>query len=94
MKNFLFLLIFLASGFAALQAQECKQACDKFTSCTVDFWTKKGRAVTASEKTTLVKGCMQTCEKRKEQTLACYNRSVKQPNSCQSLHDCITAAAR
>ncbi len=75
------------TGLTEARANTCEAACNKYVACVVAMHAN----ASAKQKQTLTQGCMQTCGKNKEKTIACYT-SAK--DSCSALHSCIMANSK
>ena len=69
-----------------LQANTCKKACNKFVSCSVDFWKKQGKIIPRKDKKKAKLGCMKTCKQNKRKVLSCYKTSK---NQCMKYWTCV-----
>ncbi|MCP5482771.1 MAG: Cys-rich protein [Spirochaetales bacterium] len=83
-----FVVIALAGGSSALEANDCPTACNRYVQCVA---TAFGREPSASEREQLFGGCMAACRRHQERVLQCYNQSQ---NQCSAFHTCIQQSAR
>ena len=83
-----FIVIAIAGGPSALEANDCPTACNRYIQCVA---TAFGREPSASEREQLLSGCMATCRRHQERVLQCYNQSQ---NQCSVFHSCIQQSAR
>lgn len=77
------LAILLVAGFSsAANAATCKQACDRYVTCTTVAFPN----ASADDKKKAFGGCMATCSKHTPEVLACYNQSQGQ---CMAYFNCV-----
>ena len=69
----------------------CPQACDKFIVCTEEI--NKGKA-TVQQKTTLSKGCSDSCKKHQEKMIECFDKSNQEGGSCGAFSACVMKYAQ
>lgn len=83
------LIIFFITITAPIFSENtsCEQACKKYVTCILSA----NPNASSEQKETLKKGCINGCNKNKDQALKCYSQHK---NSCKPYFMCILKAAK